>query len=244
MGELVTMPGVNNLNLEIPKRQQFLNADFWHRAVPKIVAVLTIAFLLMIPILGSAFHQLHVLEGWRSTELASTLLNINKTMESMQKRAGPPGTRDTAIDSSWSSWGPWGSCSKTCVGLDLGEGTKSRSRSCNVAKHGGSTATCTTAETETQPCNSQRCDGLIKTWVKVEKKHYLDSVCPNIGNFWGKHPEAATLAGCKDACLKKTGCTAFSYHRAPVDTFNACTLRKCSFPIPLPSQSGIHDSYY
>ena len=91
--ELVTMPGVNNLNLEIPKRQQFLNADFWHRAVPKIVAVLTIAFLLMIPILGSAFHQLHVLEGWRSTELASTLLNINKTMESMQKRAGPPGTR-------------------------------------------------------------------------------------------------------------------------------------------------------
>merc|ERR1719331_1128949 len=36
--------------------------------------------------------------------------------------------------------------------------TKSRSRSCNVAQHGGSTGTCTTAETETQPCNSQRCD--------------------------------------------------------------------------------------
>ena len=93
-----------------------------------------------------------------------------------------------------SSWGEWGSCSKTCVGLDLVEGvkqlmdvdfhflilvilvlkniyrkeihnlqTKSRSRSCNVAQHGGSTATCTTAETETQPCLSQMCDGKINS---------------------------------------------------------------------------------
>merc|ERR1719507_170033 len=85
------MPGVNNLNLEIPKRQQLLSADFWHRAVPYIVAALSVAFLLIITILGSAFHQLHVLEGWRSQELASTLLNINRTMETMQKTAGPPG---------------------------------------------------------------------------------------------------------------------------------------------------------
>ena len=107
---------------------------------------------------------------------------------------------DTAIDSSWSSWGPWGSCSKTCVGLDLVEGvrqlmdvdvhlcvncqtlrkykfinhnlqTRSRSRSCNVAQHGGSTATCTTAETETQLCNSRRCDGKFQSQCKIWNHH-------------------------------------------------------------------------
>ena len=88
-------------------------------------------------------------------------------------------------------------------------------------------------------------EGMIKIsfhpgWIKVEKKHFLDSECPNVGNFWGGQPQAASLADCKDACLKRHGCTAVSYRRSG----HMCTLRACSFPIPMPSQSGDHDSYY
>ena len=87
------MPGVNNLNLEMPKRPQFFNANFWQRALPYIVGGLSVAVLLIIPILASAFHQLHALQGWRSQELASTLLKMNKDMENIQKTAGPPGPK-------------------------------------------------------------------------------------------------------------------------------------------------------
>ena len=79
----------------------------------------------------------------------------------------------------------------------------------------------------------------IPGWIKVEKKHYSDRDCPNIGNFWGKDPQGASPDSCKDTCLKDTRCTAFSYHRS-----YGCTLRACSFPIPVPRHSGIHDSYY
>ena len=81
-------------------------------------------------------------------------------------------------------------------------------------------------------------------WIKVEKRHYQDTECPNIGNFWDEHPEAASLDACKDACLRDARCTAISFHRSQTGTSDGCTLRACSFPIPLPSQSGIHDSYY
>jgi len=81
---------------------------------------------------------------------------------------------------------------------------------------------------------------LHRGWIKVEKKHYLDSECPNVGNFLGGQPQAASLADCKDACLRRHGCTAVSYHRSG----HMCTFRACSFPIPMPSQSGDYDSYY
>ena len=35
--------------------------------------------------------------------------------------------------------------------------TQNRSRDCNEAQHGGSTAVCTIAETESQACNTQGC---------------------------------------------------------------------------------------
>ena len=81
-------------------------------------------------------------------------------------------------------------------------------------------------------------------WIKVENKHYQDTECPNVGNFWDEHLEAASLDDCKSACLRDIRCTAVSFHRSQTGTSNSCTLRACSFPIPMPSQSGIHDSYY
>merc|ERR1719237_293074 len=312
--------------------------DDGHDAQNALVVCRMLGFVRGTPTLESQFGQVNStfrMDQVECTGNESTLLDCPHNTEDdcgADEGAGVICYSDTAIDSSWSSWGPWGSCSKTCVGLDLVEGTKSRSRSCNVAQHGGSTATCTTAETETQPCNSQRCDdvelvngsgthegnilvgglpvcddghdadsalvvcrmlgfstgyptvkskfgrvnstfrmddvkctgnedslldcqhntedncgasegaGVIcdRGWIKVEKKHYLDSECPNVGNFLGGQPQAASLADCKDACLRRHGCTAVSYHRSG----HMCTFRACSFPIPMPSQSGDYDSYY
>ena len=58
----------------------------------------------------------------------------------------------SAIDSSWRTWISWSSCSRTC-----GTGVRSRSRRCNIAEHGGSTATCTRTGTDTEYCNRREC---------------------------------------------------------------------------------------
>ena len=98
-----------------------------------------------------------------------------------------------AVDATWASWGSWNSCSQTCGGgvnhcllwhfvemtcalfskLFVIQ-TQSRSRDCKEAKYGGNTAICTSAEGETQPCNTDTCRKFVLSFF-IEICHKMKS---------------------------------------------------------------------
>lgn len=54
------------------------------------------------------------------------------------------------VDGVWTEWSMWGDCSKSC-----GNGTHTRTRTCEPPKFGG--AECEGVDTETGVCNSHHC---------------------------------------------------------------------------------------
>merc|ERR1712013_717371 len=69
------------------------------------------------------------------------------------------GSAKCALDAYWASWGSWGRCTKTCGG-----GIQTRSRDCNTAQNGGSSAICRTAQTTSRSCNTIKCP-LNASWA-------------------------------------------------------------------------------
>merc|ERR1719431_2476012 len=83
-------PSINQLSTDPPNKKVSV-PDWWTHILPYVVVVLSVAVLLFIPLLASAFHQLHGLEAWRSKDVNPTLENVNKTVRDIRKSAGPPG---------------------------------------------------------------------------------------------------------------------------------------------------------
>jgi len=61
---------------------------------------------------------------------------------------------------------------------------------------------------------------------------FSDSECPNLGVM------SNDLQGCKDACLRRTNCTAFNYNAVTT----TCVLRGCKIPVKGPSSNN-HDDF-
>ena len=60
------------------------------------------------------------------------------------------------VSGNWGSWSEYGQCSTSCGG-----GIKNKTRSCDNPRpiHGGQN--CPGEDTETQPCNTHACPGII-----------------------------------------------------------------------------------
>ena len=120
-----------------------------------------------------------------------------------------------AVDATWASWGSWNSCSQTCGGgvracllwhfvemtctlfskLIVIQ-TQSRSRDCNEAKYGGNTATCTSAEGDTQPCNTDICRKFVLSFVlKYATKWNLRSAVDASWAEWGSWGSCSKTCG-------------------------------------------------
>ena len=68
------------------------------------------------------------------------------------------------VNGGWSGWGAFSGCSVTC-----GDGSKTRTRSCDnpTPAHGGSG--CHGSSSETQACNDAACPGMIMRLIYVLK---------------------------------------------------------------------------
>ena len=58
----------------------------------------------------------------------------------------------TAVDGGWSSYGQWSECTKPC-----GQGTKTRTRTCDNPRQSGGGMKCQGSATQTASCNKGYC---------------------------------------------------------------------------------------
>jgi len=75
------------------------------------------------------------------------------------------------------------------------------------------------------------CLGDTRNWSSSQND-FSDSECPNLGVM------SNDLQGCKDACLRRTNCTAVNYNAVTT----TCVLRGCKIPVKGPSSNN-HDDF-
>ena len=66
------------------------------------------------------------------------------------------------VNGNWGSWGSYDSCSVTC-----GDGTKSRTRSCNNPSPFGGGSDCSGSSTQSANCNNGACPGIDNIFEKI-----------------------------------------------------------------------------
>ena len=73
-------------------------------------------------------------------------------------------------------------------------------------------------------------------WESPTRKIWSDIQCSNLQNL----PSSYDEEGCKQACRRKRGCTAFNYNE-----MGGCVLKACSSRIPAPAWDHVgHEGYY
>jgi len=91
------MPSTNYLRMSDEARSRV--SHYWAQALPYLVAVLSIAVLIILPMLTSAFHQITTLQTMtnelqhQQTLNIDSLLAINTTAAKLEAKPGPQGPR-------------------------------------------------------------------------------------------------------------------------------------------------------
>ena len=91
------------------------------------------------------------------------------------------------VDCTWGAWSAWETCSVTCGG-----GTQERNRTITQPALNNGTD-CTGNDTETQPCNSNGCPGIVQLnhlkdlISQTYDFHSQQLTAPGVAGVHGKH---------------------------------------------------------
>jgi hypothetical protein len=133
--------------------------------------------------------------------------------------AGQCTTQDTSAcpptNCTWQSWAPWSTCSKTCLA-----GTRSRTRTKNIATNGGLDCTGSASETEAcqdSPCCLSNCVGSWSSWTACPSSCCVDTCSDRIRTY--------TIT--KNLSCSGAPCEAANGETQTKNDCSVCTNRDC-----------------